>query len=259
MSETKTVINANPVFTPPDGYILRWSSSSNSWVPGVPVGLPGPTGPTGPSGATGPIGPIGATGDTGPVGPTGDTGATGATGATGETGPTGPAASFLGNSSELTAGDGSVITLGTGLNIITSNLLLQEPIQEITLFSGVQIASSTTLVRCASKKINLDYFPSIFNSKNLTITLQAVLEVTSALDTATLTLYDITSPIPVAVTSAQLNSSSTLSEVVVSSPLTVGVTPGNLISLNTYELDLQLSVGSGIATCSGAWLSITYV
>jgi hypothetical protein len=74
MSITKTVINADPSFTPPDGYILRWSSSSNSWVPGVPVGLTGPTGPTGVTGPTGPAGPTGPTGATGATGPTGPAG-----------------------------------------------------------------------------------------------------------------------------------------------------------------------------------------
>lgn len=256
MSDTKTVINADPLFTPPDGYILRWSSSSNSWVPGVPVGLPGPIGPTGPSG--GPIGPTGATGDTGPTGPAGATGATGPTGATGATGPSG---AFSGTSSQLTAGDGSPVNLGTGLNIVSTDLLLQDPIQEITLFSGVQTASSATLVRCASKVINLNYFPATFNGKTRTVTLQAVLEVTSGLATATLSLYDITNPVPVLITGSVLNSSSTLSEVVISGSLIVFNGNGRLwlSPLHNYELDLQLSAGSGIATCSGAWLSITYV
>ena len=247
MSETKTVINTNPTFIPPDGYILRWSSSSNSWVPGVPVGLPGPTGPTGPSG--------------GPTGPTGPTGNTGPTGATGPTGPTGRAATFSGTSSQLTAGDGSAVSLGTGLNIISSNLLLADPIAQISLFSGVQTASSATLVRCGAKEINLNYFPSTFNGKNLTITLQAVLEVSSALATATLTLYDVTLPTPAIITNSQINTSSTSSVTVTSGTLAKGNSSGRIWinPLHTYELDLQLSAGSGIATCSGAWLSITYV
>ena len=137
MSITKTVINADPSFTPPDGYILRWSSSSNSWVPGVPVGLTGPTGPTGvtgptgpagatgdtgPTGAAGDTGPTGPAGDTGPTGPAGDTGPTGPAGATGDIGPTGPAATFSGNVNQLTAGDGSAVTVGTGLTLALGTL-----------------------------------------------------------------------------------------------------------------------------------------
>lgn len=227
------------------GY-LRWDGTKI--VSDTSISIAGPTGPMGPAGV-------------GPTGATGPTGANGTNGATGATGPTGPAATFSGTSSQLTAGDGSAISLNSGLNILSSSLTLADPIEQISLFSGVQTASSATLVRCGAKEINLNYFPPTFNGKNLTITLQAVLEVSSALATATLTLYDITIAIPVAINNSQINTNSTSSITVTSSPIAKGSSPGRIwISpLHTYELDLQLSAGSGIATCSGAWLSITYV
>jgi hypothetical protein len=63
----------------------------------------------------GPVGPTGPTGATGPAGPTGATGAAGPTGATGT-------AAWPSTSSVLLAGDGSSVTVGSGLTLAGATL-----------------------------------------------------------------------------------------------------------------------------------------
>jgi len=85
-----------------DGLVLSGGELSTDVV--------GATGPQGPTGATGPQGPTGATGPQGPTGATGPQGPTGATGATGS-------AAWPGGSTRLLAGNGSQVTIGSGLSL----------------------------------------------------------------------------------------------------------------------------------------------
>lgn len=73
------------------------------------TGPQGPTGATGPQGLTGSVGPQGPTGATGPQGPTGATGATGT-------------AAWPGGSTQLLAGDGSKVTVSSGLSLSGSSV-----------------------------------------------------------------------------------------------------------------------------------------
>ena len=170
-----------------------------------------------------------------------------------------PGIAWPGASTDLIAGDGTVVTVGDGLTLSSATLVGTIPRVEIPILAGVASANSIIFVRCASKEIDISAFPPTFDGKNLTITLKAVLEVTSA--TAILELYDITPLVPVIVTNSQLTTLSTTPTLVTSPPLLIGTSPGNIYTspAHLYELDIQVSGGVGTATCSGAWLVVEYV
>ena len=129
---------------------------------------------------------------------------------------------------------------------------------EIPLLSGLAASTGATLARVASREIDLSAFPSTYDSKSLQVLLHLTLEVTGG--TATVVLYDITPPIPVAITNATLTTTSTTPVAVVSAALPVANASGSLwISpAHLYELDIQAGPGNTV-TCSGAWLSIDYI
>lgn len=99
----------------------------------------------------------------GPTGPMGPAGTNGTEGPTGATGPTGPAGSFSGSASDLTAGDGSVVTLSppgiTGLDLTAGTLSVNLSVKQTNIlgirekFFEITGATGTVVHNCTNGQI----------------------------------------------------------------------------------------------------------
>ena len=128
---------------------------------------------------------------------------------------------------------------------------------ELPLYTNLLTSTSAIPTRLAARIIDLSLFPSTFGTLTRKVRLNAILDAVSG--TTTLKLMDVSLMSPTVLTNATLAWASTPSYVASASPIPVGDAAGSIWvtspTTHIYELTLE---STGVGSCSGAWITITY-